>query len=381
MRIVLIGNYLPDGQESMQRFATMLENGFRSAGTESEIWWPNVFFGCIAKDTGSGLGKWLGYLDKWIVFPLLLRFRIFGKNAQLAETYFHICDHSNSPYLNHLPVGRRSITCHDVLAIRGGLGYADAHAPASPLGKILQKWIFNNLSKAEKLAAVSQFTLNQLQDLVENPNPDHKHWKVIHNAFNADFYPMEATQARALLAKAKFDFAKPFLLHVGSGLPRKNRVLLLDMMASVGERWQGNVCFAGEAVDAALLQHANSLGLQERIISMIKPAHDTLVALYSTCTAFIFPSYSEGFGWPIIEAQACGAPVVASCVDPMTEVSGGAALHADPSVPKAFGDALLTLQNPLTRATLVQRGLANSNRFEPAHMIQAYLNLYESTPG
>jgi glycosyltransferase involved in cell wall biosynthesis len=122
------------------------------------------------------------------------------------------------------------------------------------------------------------------------------------------------------------------------------------------------------------------LGLRERARIIVKPDHNTLVALYSSCEAFIFPSYSEGFGWPVIEAQACGAPVIASNIEPMPEVSGGAALYADPSDPEAFAEALLTLQNLTTRALLVQRGFANSGRFEPAHMIQAYLNLCELTP-
>jgi len=376
MQIILIGNYPPDKQESMQRFAYMLEDGFQRAGHTSELWSPPAFFGSKASTTNAGVGKWLGYIDKWILFPLLLRWRLL-LHAPQADTYFHICDHSNAPYLNHLPINRTSITCHDVLAIRAGFGYADSHVTASRLGRKLQSFIFKSLKKADRLAAVSQFTLDQLYELT---NTQRNGWRVIHNSFNAEFYPMPVAEARNILGRTGFDFTSPFLLHVGSSLPRKNRRLLLDMIFLLGDKWEGNICFAGEAIEPELAQHAITLGLQERVVSIVGPTHSTLVALYSTCAAFIFPSYSEGFGWPVIEAQACGAPVIASSVAPMPEVSGGAALYADPSKPQAFAEALLSLQHSLTRTSLIRQGLTNSRRFEPADMIRAYLDLYQWTP-
>ncbi|TDN39584.1 glycosyltransferase family 1 protein [Hymenobacter sp. UV11] len=377
MRIILIGNYLPDQQESMQRFAQMLDTGFRNAGFRTEIWRPNVVF-CVGPQRANvGIRKWLGYVDKWLLFPLVLRWRLSSKSEHAEETRFHICDHSNAPYLNHLPINQTSITCHDVLAIRGGLGYSDAYVPASPFGKLLQRWILTSLTKAKRLAAVSHFTLGQLQELTSSRNADQRKWRVIHNAFNAEFSPMAATQAQFLLEQIKFDFLTPYLLHVGSRLVRKNRFLLLDMAALLGERWQGNICFAGEPVDLALWKHAESLGLRERVISMVKPDHDILVALYSLCFTFVFPSFSEGFGWPVIEAQACGAPVIASNVEPMPEVSGGAALHADPANAQEFADALLALMDNSARTALIQKGFANCHRFDGEKILAAYIKLLQ----
>jgi glycosyltransferase involved in cell wall biosynthesis len=315
--IILIGNYLPDKQESMVRFAHMLDSGFRAAGISTEIWWPRVFFGKKVKSTYFGVGKWLAYLDKWVLFPLLLRWRLLSSKLHGPLVRFHVCDHSNAPYLKYLPVARTGITCHDVLAIRGAMGYADAYAPASFLGKILQKWILYYLSRAKLLAAVSQLTINQLRELTAEQKVRQAEWVVIHNALNADFSPTGGSK------KDPLGSTTPYLLHVGSGLPRKNRQLLLSMVHVLGERWQGNICFAGEAIDEALLTQAESLGLSSRMISVVKPEHEMLVALYRSCEAFVFPSFSEGFGWPVIEAQACGVPVIASNIDPMPEISGG----------------------------------------------------------
>lgn len=376
MRIILIGNYLPDKQESMIRFAQMLHLGFSQAGYACEIWWPSVFFGKKTKNTFSGIGKWLAYLDKWILFPWVLRWRILNESYRGPKVRFHVCDHSNAPYLNQLPKERTAITCHDVIAIRAGLGYQGSYTEASKLGKYLQKWILQHLSEAKLIAAVSHFTLSQLRDLVPEKKANSKGWQVIHNAFNAPFQPMEKNEAYNILRQAGLDPSIPFVLHVGSDLPRKNRQLLVMMVSELGTCWNGNICFAGDALDSGLLTQANSLGLKSRINILVKPDHQTLVALYSTCQAFIFPSFSEGFGWPLIEAQACGAPVIASDVAPMPEVSGRAAFHADPNDPQAFANLLNALNDKAIRTDLITKGFENAKRFELTKIINAYLKLH-----
>ena len=90
----------------------------------------------------------------------------------------------------------------------------------------------------------------------------------------------------------------------------------------------------------------------------------------------MFPSFSEGFGWPPIEAQACGAPVIASNLAPMPEVSGEAALFADPYSPQAFAEAFLTLKgNVSLKEDLIQKGIKNIERFHIDKMMRAYLEL------
>ena len=375
-QIILIGNYLPDKQESMIRFARMLDSGFRKAGVNSEIWWPTAFFGTSAKSTNSGVGKWLGYLDKYVIFPFVLRKRLRKLLFKMPSVRFHVCDHSNAPYLKYLPANFTSITCHDVIAIRGGMGYTDFAAPASSLGRILQKWIFYYLRRAKLLASVSQFTLNQLTELLPEQKCVSQGWQVIYNAFNADFKPMHVNESGVLLDKIGLVTDKPYLLHVGSDNPRKNRKLLLEMVFELGHNWDGLICFAGSAVDDALISLAKKLGLQDRVVSIANPDHNTLVALYSACEAFIFPSLAEGFGWPIIEAQACGAPVIASKIEPISEISGGAALLADPLKPQEFANAFILLKEGLIRSQLINQGYQNCNRFELVPIINSYLLLH-----
>nr|GFB79258.1 hypothetical protein [Tanacetum cinerariifolium] len=219
--------------ESMLRFAQMIDSEIKKIGLPTEVWWPKAFFGSLSKSTNHGLGKWLGYIDKWFIFPIVLRYRLITKGKDYSNARFLICDHSNAPYLNHLPSDRTAITCHDVIAIRGALGYKDAYVPASAFGKILQKQILHSLSRAKLLASVSNFTARQLLELSASNKLDKAKWVVIHNALNADFRPLKNTQSTNLLIQAGVDINIPFILHVGSSLQRKNRKLLLSMVESL----------------------------------------------------------------------------------------------------------------------------------------------------
>lgn len=371
-KIVLIGNYLPDKQESMVRFAEMLQKNFSISGKKAEILYPPVVFGKLFSNTSVGIGKWIAYIDKYIVFPFFLKVIFFRSK----NTHFHICDHSNAPYRNFLPNKRTSITCHDVIAIRGGLGLDDTCPPGSKIGVILQKWILKSLSKIHYIASVSNVTDRQLKQLVKPSLYINKDWRVIHNAFNADFSTLPPGKVQERLEKAGILKGEKFILHVGSGLDRKNRELLVDLAYVLGDKWQGYICLAGEQPGEELLKYAQERNLGERLKTIVKPDHELLSALYNGCEAFIFPSLSEGFGWPIIEAQASGAPVLASNIETLVEVSGGAAIHLPAKDSAMFATFFLQLGNADFKNNLVKKGLENCDRFRPEKMTSSYLDFF-----
>lgn len=373
-KIVLIGNYTKDRQESMDRFCQMLFRGFRSKGIICIVWKPTCLFGRLYNNTTTGLGKWLGYIDKWLLYPIVLL--ASSRLSKKKTTYYHICDHSNAPYLKFLPTENTGITCHDVLAIRGAMGDKEAYCEASKTGKILQLWILKNLKKAKQLGAVSHQTLEQLKDITP-ADITHKNWRVIPAAFNAPFFQMTKEEANEILKKNEIALEERYIFHIGSDLPRKNRKLLVDLIKTIDKKWVGKVVFAGHPITNDVLSHAQSLGVEDKIISIVKPNHQVLLALYNNAEALIFPSFSEGFGWPAIEAQACGTPVIASNRSPMPEVSGEAAMYADPNQVEDFVEALLSLQNKNLKNQLVQSGFDNIKRFELDKMINQYLALYQ----
>lgn len=376
IRVILIGNYLKDRQQSMIRFADMLSNGFTAREIEVITWRAPVILGSFFSQTQSGAGKWIGYIDKWIIFPIILWLRLLKPVNRDARNRFHICDHSNSPYLSYLPIKSTIITCHDVLAIKSAMGYQGTYCETSKFGGILQRWILKNLSSAKNIACVSDFTGSDFKQ-VAYANPD-RYLVIIPNAFNDAFYPVEPGKAREALDNLSVKICSPFILHVGGGHHRKNRNMLIKMVVNLKEEWNGMICFAGEKLDEELLALIRENDLSDRVISLVNIEHQTLIALYSSCEAFIFPSFSEGFGWPLIEAQACGAPVITSNKQPMIEVTGGDALFADPENASEFKNKFMNLSDPILRKNLIENGFLNARRFELTPMLNSYLRLYDT---
>ena len=376
MHIIIIGNYPLDKVESMHRFARLLHFKFDEAGVSSEIWQPSVFFGHLYKSNRAS--KWLGYVDKFLIFPVILYWRMLNRDFSKDQIRFHVCDHGNAPYLRYLPIDRTVITCHDVHAIRGALGHSDSYTPASSLGKLFQKWILQNLCQSKYLIAVSHHTLKQLREITPASNnlQNARDWRIVHNGLNASFGLMSVVEQHSRLTTAGMNPETRFILHVGSNSLRKNRRLLLQMLKALKGKWNGKICFAGDSADSSLIGYAEFLGLRDSIVSVANPDHTTLMALYNAAEIFVFPSFSEGFGWPLIEAQACGVPVLASNVEPLPEVGGDGAIYLDPHEPEAFARAFLMFKNETFRMLMIRKGLENAKRFNSQNMIAAYLHFH-----
>jgi glycosyltransferase involved in cell wall biosynthesis len=373
-KIILIGNYTADKQFSMQIFEALMAEGYSKSNFRVSVMRPSVLFGKMLGNR-SRLLKWFGYMDKFLVFPLQLLFKRSINFILFEKVHYHICDHSNAFYLHFLPKNKTVISCHDVLAIRAGLGYPDTYCTATKSGEILQRIILNSLSGARKLAAVSEFTLKQLIEIDTQPRLN-KNWICIHNALSDKFMPLAKDQAQEILRKFGSLEGKAFLLHVGSGLERKNRKVLIGMIYELKDDWDGLLVLAGAPLNTELHDLINELGVSDRILEINRPTDMEIIALYSSCEAMIFPSYSEGFGWPIIEAQACGAPVITSNKAPMmSEVGGKAALYADPDDASSFTDQLRKLKDTEFRKEVIHLGYANAKRFDFEQTMHQYIEL------
>src|SRR5262249_14215996 len=261
--------------------------------------------------------KWLGYIDKFLFFPRELR------RAAAEVSLLHICDHSNAPYVRNgdLPT---VVTCHDLLAVRSGLGEPTDHPP-SPGGRILQRWILRGLKRAAAVVCISDATREDAERLVKM-TASKPELHTIHLATDEHFQTLPPAESRARLTRyTALELTQPFVLHVGSNLRRKNREGVLRAFAQAQERWPGQLVFAGDALTGELALLASELGVTGRIVEIVGPTNEELCALYNCARVLLYPSRSEGFGWPIVEAQACGCPVVCSDSGPFPEITEGSA--------------------------------------------------------
>lgn len=369
--VLLIGNYSPDQQQSMQRFNAMMLQGLSAAGIPAEMIKPESIFG-RSSSTSSFVAKWLAYVDKYILFPFQLRKRLAKRPALV-----HIGDHSNAVYVSRcrgLPV---IVTCHDLLAVRGGLG-EETDCPASATGKLLQRWILRGLRKADVVACVSEATARDAERMVRRGNLLPR-VALVPNGLNFAYGKLPIETARARLARVSgLDSGRPFVLHVGSNLRRKNRDGVLRIFAQAADRWDGQLVFAGELLTEELASLAKGLGIFERVVQIENADNETLEALYNCALALLYPSRFEGFGWPIIEAHACGCPVLCSRAEPLPEVAGEAGLYRELEDEAGFAADLVRLIDPSERAKWSEKSLHNATRFSTDRMIRQYIDLYRS---
>lgn len=361
MKILLVGNYLPDRQESMQRFANMLHVGLVKLGHQVRLIQPQPRLGKL-KPSSNGLGKWLGYVDKFVFFPQQLR------QAAAEADVVHICDRSNAVYTKYLLNVPHLVTCHDLLALQSALGEIEEH-PTKWTGKQLQRLILTGMKRSQRIVCVSEQTR---KDLIRLTAVDPSIVSVIYNGLNYPYTPM----AQAESQKRLLGISSPFILHVGGNQWYKNRLNVLKIFNYL-KQYKSNLylVMAGQPFTDKMREFIQINNLQNQVKELVSLENEDLRALYSTATALLFPSLKEGFGWPIAEAQACGCPVFTSNRMPMTEVGLDAAIYIDPDCPAAAAKEIaLHLPNI---SKLKQAGLNNVKRFTSEKMLDSYLEVYQ----
>jgi glycosyltransferase involved in cell wall biosynthesis len=259
---------------------------------------------------------------------------------------------------------RAVVTVHDM----GYLRYPAAHTRGQRLAlRLTTIW---SVRVATRVIAISGATRD---DLVQLARIDPQKITVIHHGvaarFSAPVSAADAARARAIAGDG------PYLLYVGTVQPRKNLERLIESLARVGDLPARTEY--GEAPPPRLLiagkrgwlaepieRRAAALGIADRVVFSGYVADAELPALYAGALAFVFPSLYEGFGMPILEAMAAGAPVLTANSSALPEVAGDAALLVDPHDTDAIAGGLQRLiGDPALRAQLRAAGAARVKKF------------------
>lgn len=205
--------------------------------------------------------------------------------------------------------------------------------------------------------------------------------QVIHYGLSSIFQPVPREKAAAFLQE-KYLLHEPYLLFLGSLTRRKNLARALQAFTLVARSRPGlRFVLVGPRawLNTPVEQIVRSLQIEDRI-QLTGPVPDTdLPYFYSAAQAFVFPSLYEGFGFPPLEAMACGTPVITSNCSSLPEVAGDAALLVDPTSIEAIAGAIeQVLSDPSLADELRQRGLQQAARFSWPDAARATLTLYQN---
>jgi len=299
-----------------------------------------------------------------------------GLARRTGARLLHLPDPPGTPIDMRQP---RIVTCHDLIP----LVLARQYLAPVPGARTLQ-WLrdFARYRTAERVIAISHATR---ADLIEYVGVSPARIDVVHSGVDHDRFSARVVPGEERELYAQLGFETPFLLCLGASDARKNLALLVRAFARSGVQKDVRLLFAGPISArqrARLVQviDAYQLGGSVRLLGYIDDA--LLVALYRHCLAYVFPSSYEGFGLPILEAMACGAPTLTSSVSALGEVAGDAALTLSELSEDSLSEGIRQIvSDAALRRTLRERGLSHVQAFTWERCAQETLECYERALG
>ncbi len=333
MQIVIFSHPVFMGSRSMNRYAAMLEKGLRELGHETEVWTAIPILNRLPLP--SFFKKWLGYADQFLIFPLIVRIKKFGKSK---DTLYVISDNGLGPWVRLVAKNHHVLHCHDFLAQDAAMGKFPEYR-TSFTGKLYQKFIRSGYTKARNFISVSEKTRSRLNEAM---NGKLILSELVYNGIDSGFSPFDSLQARKKVSELTgIDLSKGYLLHIGATVWYKNKKGLIRLY----NEWR-KICLnplplimAGNLPDSETLMEIENSTYAQDIIFPDLLNDENIRICYSGASLMIFPSLYEGFGWPIAEAMACGCPVLTTGEAPMNEVGGDAAYYI-PRMPYPESESL-----------------------------------------
>jgi glycosyltransferase involved in cell wall biosynthesis len=292
---------------------------------------------------------------------------------------YHVIDHSYAHLVHDLPAAQTVVTCHDLDAFRSVLQPEDEWR--SPTFRWMARRILAGLRAAAHVPCDSEATRDKLMTLAGFPA---EQLSVIPNG--ADATGWDASDGVADLEAARLLGPKrPVeLLHVGSTISRKRIDVLLDVFAAVRKtRPDARLVRVGGPFTAEQRVHARELGIGDAIVVLPFVDRATLAAIYRHATIALLPSEREGFGLPLVEALACGTPVVASDIPVLREVGAGAVEYCPMGDVPAWSQAILALlaerdRDPDAWRTRKGNGVAHASQFSWSTYAASVVSVYRT---
>jgi glycosyltransferase involved in cell wall biosynthesis len=325
LKVAVVADYAEEGWASMDLVAEMLTVRLTSLHrdeVDARLIRPR-FVRPLTR-LGSLIGRKSAFnaeraLNRYLLYPLWLR-RQRGK-----FTLFHIVDHSYSHLANYLPADRTLITCHDIDAFRTLL--TRSHRTRSLVPRAIANRILKGFRRAAMVTCVSQATRDAIVEQgLRSPQATVLIANGVDPAMSSKTDPIADGEAENLLGR--FDPTAAEIVHVGSTEPRKRIDTLLQIFAGIIRKFpNARLVRVGGGLLPEHWRIAGQLGITDRIVILPFLERKVLASVYRRAAVVLQPSEAEGFALPVVEALACGRPVVASDLPVLREVGGDVASY------------------------------------------------------
>jgi glycosyltransferase involved in cell wall biosynthesis len=378
LRVAIVSDLLEEQWPSMDLVADMLTESFQtqpsSAVAATQIR-PAMRWRLSKTPLVGNKRSVLNFdrlFNRFVDYPRWLRGR--AKDFDL----FHIVDHSYSQVVHVLPPQRTVVTCHDLDTFRCLLDPEQEQRP--PWFRAMARKILDGFRQAAQVIAVSQATCDQLlrYGLVAPERVS-----VVPNGVHPSCTAAPHAEADAAAAGLIPDAGRgAWLLSVGSTLPRKRLDVLLQVFARVHRALPQTRLVRVGGFTSAQIELIQELHLQGAMVNLPFLERDVLAAVYRRSTLLLHTADAEGFGLPLIEALACGCPVVASDLPVLREVGGPAASYCQVADIEDWQQTVLQLlderrQHPGPWELRRQQGLAWASRFTWAENARQTATIYQ----
>ena len=242
--------------------------------------------------------------------------------------------------------------------------------------KLYQGKYLSSCKRADSIIAISQQTK---QDLIELAGIDENKINVIYQGCNPIFRLKSKSEFLAEVRK-KYNLPETFILNVGAIEERKNQFLIVEALYK--SKLDVPLVIVGRPVgnwQQELEQKISSLGLTSRVIFLNDVPTIDLPALYQLSSLFVYPSFYEGFGIPLLEALNSGIPVISSKGSCLEEAGGPGSLYIDPRDAAELGSAMdQILSDTPKREQMVQDGHLWAEKFSDKNIAEKVMNVYTS---
>jgi len=295
--------------------------------------------------------------------------RSFGIKKQLEKDKIAIYHGLSGeiPFgMDNSPV-KTVVTIHDLIYLRFPAQY-----------KLIDRTIYNFKSKyackhAGHIVAISEQTKN---DIIHYYGTDPAKIEVIYQSCDDSFKEL-AGQDKKDQVREKYNLPPQYILNVGTIEPRKNLLLLIKSLPAVPAHIKLVAVGRQQPYAQQVIAEINRLNLQDRVIFLKDIPFADLPVIYQLASVFVYPSFYEGFGIPIIEAMYGQVPVIAATGSCLEEAGGPDSLYINPNNATELSSAINSvLQNPDLAKRMKDNGLDYVQKFNTSHLAAQLMNAY-----